>query len=131
MSEVAEMSTARIHGRTTTEQVIRPEDGELLGYVRRVSGGWQPLAVFGGPLGAPCEHDEAVARLRRHGLEYLADPWQVYWPADDRWYTCTLQEVSPGRVRLCVSDFGSADYGTYLTLVEPGPDRLRPGRTWS
>ncbi|TCP56168.1 hypothetical protein EV191_101108 [Tamaricihabitans halophyticus] len=129
------------------EEVRRPDDGELVGYVAPVDsppgdsslGGsslgassqcWQSMAVFGYPLGEPAGYTEAVDRLLRTGLEYLAEPWQVYLAADDRWYNCLLQEVSPSRVRLSISDYGSADFGAELTLHRPGADQLRPTRAW-
>ncbi|NHC45013.1 hypothetical protein [Motilibacter aurantiacus] len=80
--------------------VVRPEDGELLGRVEPVDGGWRPRAVFGGALaGALPSRGEAEAYVRAHGLAALAEQWEVRRPGTE-WEACWLVEVRHDRVRV-------------------------------
>ncbi|RZS91377.1 hypothetical protein EV189_0618 [Motilibacter rhizosphaerae] len=80
--------------------VLRPEDGEVLGRVVRAAEGWQPQTVFGAALGGPAATAaEAEAHVREHGLTALAEPWEVRGE-DGTWQRCWLLEVRPQRVRI-------------------------------
>ncbi|WP_216212113.1 hypothetical protein [Amycolatopsis aidingensis] len=103
------------------------EDDELVGYLRPAGAGWQPLTVFGYPLGEPVPAEDAIAELKARGLACLADRWSVYWPSDGCWYSCRIAETGPGWVRVAVHDYGAPDFGATATFEHPGRDRLRPG----
>jgi hypothetical protein len=83
--------------------VVREEDGERLGRVVPVDGGWRPETVSGAPLGDPVgDRAEAEGTVRRDGLVALAEPWWVR--LDTGWRRAWLLEVRGERVRLSWSD---------------------------
>ena len=84
-------------GFPSPEDVVR-EDGELLGRVVPVTGGWLPTTVFGAELGPVSSHDSAVETVQREGLASLTETWWAR--TDGPWLEAVLTEVQPERVRL-------------------------------
>jgi hypothetical protein len=83
------------------DEVRRPDDGELLGYVRRRSDGdaWQALTVFGAQLGAAATRQGARTIVVTYGLASLAKRWFHRSAADGAWRVVVLTETWPGRAR--------------------------------
>jgi imidazolonepropionase-like amidohydrolase len=77
---------------------IHREDGELLGRVVPTAGGWQPVTLFGAPLGPAGSRGEAVETLRARGLSALAELWWARTGTD--WQQTRLLEARPDQVRL-------------------------------
>ncbi|NHC12565.1 hypothetical protein [Motilibacter deserti] len=91
-----------MHTSTALHDVVRPEDGETLGRVRRTAApdGWRPETVFGAALGEPvASREEAEDVVRSRGLAALSEPWEVRRPGEE-WQQCWLLEVRPERVRV-------------------------------
>ncbi|MET9271037.1 amidohydrolase family protein [Kribbella sp. NPDC003557] len=84
-------------GFPSPEDVVR-EDGEVLGRVVPVTGGWLPTTVFGGALGPACSRDDAVETVEHEGLASLTETWWAR--TDGPWQEAVLTEVQPERVRL-------------------------------
>jgi hypothetical protein len=57
-------------GLPSPEDVVR-EDGEVLGRVVPVAGGWLPTTVFGAALGPVGDRDAAIALVQKEGPESL------------------------------------------------------------
>lgn len=111
---------------TEQQTVYRAEDGEHVGYVvpaGNTTTHWQPLTVFGYPLGGPAAFDDSVALLEAEGLSVLADRWSV--KHGDEWFSCRVIETSPDEVVVQIDDFGADDFGKHLKLERPGPDVLK------
>jgi hypothetical protein len=83
------------------DEVRRPDDGELLGYVRRpASGGeWQALTVFGAVLASAPTRQAARSIVVSDGLPSLARRWYHHAAADGSWRVVVLTETWPGRAR--------------------------------
>ncbi|RZS29523.1 hypothetical protein EV193_1208 [Herbihabitans rhizosphaerae] len=97
------------------QEVIRHDDGELMGYVHPCDGQWLPTTVFGAPLGTPTSHADAEAHVLAVGLAVLAEKW---WFRDGgEWYSCLLQEASPERVRIQVTDYGHPAAEEYRVIT--------------
>lgn len=110
-------------------QEIRRDDGELCGYVRRTSDGWQALTVFHAVLAESADESAAVDHVRAEGLASLQGHWS-YRPAPGReWQTALVQEAHPGRVRLALGYYALPGVNT-VTVTSADLDAgaaLRPG----
>ncbi|MGW6280067.1 amidohydrolase family protein [Kribbella sp. NPDC055071] len=89
-------------GFPAPEDVLR-EDGEVLGRVVPVAGGWLPTTVFGAALGAVADRDVAIDAVTREGLSSLSETWLARTDEPD-WAEAVLLEVQPDRIRLRWSD---------------------------
>ncbi|MFB9721503.1 hypothetical protein [Planobispora longispora] len=105
-------------------EIRRDDDGALVGFVRETDGGWEPLTVFGYPLGGPCTQEGAREEVRRFGLEVLMRPWE--FRQDGEWYRCVIIEAAAEEVRVRPDDHRYPHEVYALTLVRPGPDTFRP-----
>lgn len=88
----------------TAVDVVREDDGELVGRVVSDGGQWRATTIFGASLGDPVDGlDEATELARREGLSSLVEPW---WFASDgaRWKRGWILEVQPDRVKLTWED---------------------------
>jgi hypothetical protein len=104
-------------------QVLREEDGALLGYVDPVGDGlWRPLTVFGYPLAAPASADEALEEVRRGGLERMTGNWWFRSAADGEWYRCVILEAEAERVRVRPHDHRYPGTEYALTIDRPLAD---------
>jgi hypothetical protein len=83
------------------DEVRRPDDGELLGYVRQPADGgdWQALTVFGAILGTAPTRQAARSIVVSDGLASLARRWYHRSAADGSWRVVVLTETWPGRAR--------------------------------
>ena len=57
------------------EVVIRPDDGEHVGYLAPVGDAWQPINLLGFPLADATNRDEATETAVRLGLASLNGNW--------------------------------------------------------
>ena len=119
---------------SSTTEVRRPDDGELLGSVRRDGERWLARTVFGGVLGGAESETGARAIVEREGLAALGRRW-FYRPADAAdWEVVVVQEAWPGRARLVLGPYalpgtpsivvtaGDLEAGAALTLEPPTED---------
>lgn len=84
------------------QEVRRPSDGELEGFVVEDADGWLALTVFHGELGRSVTAGEARALVHRRGLASLADCWWWLSRRTGAWRVVVPQESSSGRVRVAV-----------------------------
>jgi hypothetical protein len=108
----------------------RPEDNELLGYLRPaqdVLGQFIPVTVFGYPLGVATDQDEAQRVLESTGLSYLAETWLLTIPARLDPVAVQIVEATPQRLRVKNVDFGytDADIGHIFVLDVPEAGNLQ------
>jgi hypothetical protein len=96
----------------------REDGGELLGYLRPVDGGFEPVTVFGHPLGEAGDEYDAAAVLDAIGLSYLAERWLLTVPGRDEPIAVQLVEADPDHVRVKNVDPGY-DGGAFFTLPVP------------
>ena len=117
-----------------TTEIRRPDDGELLGFVRRDGERWLARTVFGGVLGGAESETGARAIVEREGLASLGRRW-FDRPADATdWEVVLIQEAWPGRARLVLGPYAlpgtlaveitaaDLDAGAALTLEPPSED---------
>lgn len=103
----------------------REDDGELLGYLRPVNGGFQPVTLFGQPLGDAVDEHDAAAVLDGIGLSYLAGRWRLTLPGRPEPIAVQVVEANPDRVRVKNVDPGyEGDVREIFTLPVP-TDRLQ------
>lgn len=103
---------------------VRREDGETVGFVSETPQGWVPTTVFGHPVGAACEREDAERHLHGVGMSYLAEKWELHQHGD--WITVEIVEAGPHQVTVQVIDFGHPDrYGERHVLAAPVGDSLR------
>jgi hypothetical protein len=104
-------------GFPSPEDVVR-EDGEVLGRVVPVTGGWLPTTVFGAALGPVCSRDDAVETVEHEGLASLTETWWAR--TDGPWQEAVLTEVQPERVRLRWKDplLDQAPSGQWYDLTD-------------
>jgi hypothetical protein len=111
---------------TDRHEIRRDDDGALLGYVRRTGEEWEPLTVFGYPIGAAGPYERAEEEVRRAGLDVLAGQWEFL--EDGEWYRCVILEAAAGEVRVRPADHRYPHHRYALTLERPTPETLRPHR---
>ncbi|GAA4218462.1 hypothetical protein FHR32_004603 [Streptosporangium album] len=105
-------------------EIRRDDDGALLGFLRPVGGVWEPLTVFGYPLGEPRPEEAASDEVHRSGLEVLMRPWEFL--EDGEWYRCVILEAAAEEVRIQPNDHRYPHNVYALTLEHPGPATFRP-----
>ncbi|MER7206617.1 hypothetical protein ABZ470_03845 [Streptosporangium sp. NPDC020072] len=105
-------------------EIRRDDDGALLGYLRPVGDAWQPLTVFGYPLGEPRPDEEAAEEVHRSGLSVLGEPWLFL--QEGRWHRCVILEADEREVRVRPTGHDYPHDVYALTLERPGPDTFRP-----
>ncbi len=109
------------------QEVRREDDGELVGLLLRVEGGWIPATVFGAALAPATDAELAESLVLEHGLSSLADRWWVR-PSDESWREAWLLEVKPDRLRLRWDDpmLMQGGHGEWHRLVDLDIQRHRP-----
>lgn len=112
-------------GFPSPEDVVR-EDGEVLGRVVPVTGGWLPTTVFGAALGPTSDRDAAVALVEKEGLECLTETWWAR--TDGPWQEAVLMEAQPERVRLRWKDplLEQPPSGRWYDLIDIDLSRTSP-----
>ena len=107
-------------------EIRRDDDGALLGFVRPVGEAWEPVTVFGYPLGEPCSEEEAFDEVHRTGLEVLMRRWEFL--EDGEWYRCVILEAAAREVRIQPNDHRYPHNVYALTLERPEPGTFVPSR---
>lgn len=105
--------------------VVRPDDGELVGYVSLDERGATPLTLFGYALAEPLDRSEAEELLRRRGLAVLADPWWLE-PADGPGYRVQIMSATPDEVAVARADHGIVDPRAGVVRLPAPVPQLRP-----
>lgn len=97
------------------EEVRRPADGELEGFIRQSGAQYEALTVFHGLIGARVTVDEARELVHQRGLSALAERW--FWRSRETatWSVVVPQEVRPGAARVAVGYY--AIPGVEMTLI--------------
>ncbi|MGP3533789.1 hypothetical protein ACTU3I_03265 [Microbacterium sp. RD1] len=104
----------------------RPEDREVLGWIRPAGDAWVAVSLLGRDLTGPVEWLEAEAALEERGLGYLAGIWMLDGVAAEP-LRVRLVEVTPARVVVHTDDFGAIDVPVdRYELPWPAPAALRP-----
>jgi imidazolonepropionase-like amidohydrolase len=113
-----------------TPEDVRLDEGEILGRVVPVTGGWLPTTVFGAALGPVTDRDAAVETVSREGLSSLAEPWLARTDGPD-WAEATLLEVQPDQVRLRWNDplLDQPASGRWYPLTDIDLTRRQPAGT--
>ena len=107
--------------------VYRKEDNELLGYLLPVAQSdlWLPATVFSYPLGKACSERDAVSLLEDIGLGSLLDRWEFFDSDQEDWFSCTIVEADPDKIKITVSDFGYPDIYQTRTITKPDHTTVR------
>lgn len=104
----------------------RPDDGELVGWIRPAGDAWVAVSLLGREVTAPVEWLEAEEALEATGLGYLAGIWELSGIVE-RPVRVKLVEVTPERIVVQTDDFGAIDVPvTRYELPFPAPDTLQP-----
>lgn len=104
----------------------RPEDRELMGWIRPLDGDWVPVDRLGRTLSTPVDWLDAEAALEERGLRWLSDLWQLT-EDDGTVVRVRFAEVSPDRVVVVEDHLGAAVPGARTwTLPFPAPAALQP-----
>ncbi len=101
------------------EEVRRPDDGELCGYVDHCDGVWSALVVFGAVLGRHGTRDEAVAHVASEGLSSLAERWRLRRRDSTSEEIVCIQEVDSDAVTVALGYYSLPGVPT-LTLRTSG-----------
>ncbi|WP_441248615.1 hypothetical protein [Kitasatospora sp. McL0602] len=108
----------------------RSQDNELLGYLCPANGTpaqFVPVTVFGYPLAAPTDWDQARHVLQSTGLSCLAEPWLLTVPDREEPVTVQIIEAAPGQLRIRSIDYGyqGTPFGEVIILPVPDTGRLQ------
>ena len=104
----------------------RPDDRELVGWIRPEGDLWVPVSLLGHDVTEPAEWLDAEEALESLGLSWLAEVWMLERP-DAAPLRVKLVEVTPERVVVKTDDFGAIDAPVeHIRLPWPAPARLRP-----
>lgn len=104
----------------------RPDDRELVGWIRPAGGAWVAVSLLGRDVSEAGEWLDAEAVLEQTGLAWMAGIWMLEGVAD-RPLRVKLVEVTPERVVVQTDDFGAIDVSVErFELPWPPPRTLRP-----
>lgn len=111
----------------------RRDDGELIGYVAPLDGGFAAYTLFGYPLAEGVDEFDAEQALESAGLRYLADRWLLALDGRDDPITVEILEATPSEVTVKHVDYSDdGRWGSLFTLDVPvGPERLGPQRPFN
>ena len=105
-----------IHNQPMDQQhlreVHRDDDGELCGYVRTTSTGFQALTVFHGVLDTFADENDAIESVCAHALASLKERWNFRESSTHEWQTVLIQEARPGWARLTLGYYAIAGVPT-------------------
>jgi len=106
----------------------RPDDREILGWLRPEGDDWVPVSLLGRDLAGPLDWTAAEEALEEAGLTWLGDVWTLEQDGD-RPLRVRLVEVTPERVVVQTDDFGAVDAVVERRVLPwPAPPQLRPRR---
>lgn len=108
--------------------VYRPEDNELMGFIRLINSKWHVYTIFGYDFGKELSQDKAAAKVKEQGLKILDGIWEYYDVEEHVWFFCKIVEVSLEAVIVTqVSEFGypNPDMSKKITLRNPDNSILR------
>jgi hypothetical protein len=106
----------------------RPDDRELVGWIRPEGDAWVAVSLLGREVTEPVEWLEAEAALEEVGLAWMAGVWMLGGIAD-RPLRVKLVEVTPDHVVVQTDDFGAIDVPVErFELPWPPPGTLQPHR---
>jgi hypothetical protein len=80
------------------DEVRRPEDGELCGFVDEADGHWRARTVFGAVLGRHDHREDAMQQVLSEGLAALADRWTLRHGATGEEEVVCIVEANPAAV---------------------------------
>ena len=133
--------------QTGLVSVIRPGDGERIGFLRQLDDAhWEALNLLGIRLGKPGSRDDAERRVTSEAMASLAQPWWCRVPRPlseplvdartvdeaESWDRVVVAEVLPGHALLRPMYAWPEESGHYLRIDLPAADILhdrepRPG----
>jgi hypothetical protein len=104
----------------------RGQDGELLGWMKPVDGGFVVVDLLGRERTDVLDWLAAEEFLDALGIGYLADPYELQLE-DGRWLRVRLAEVSTREIRAKKDDWGDMTAPQiYYSVPFPAPATLRP-----
>jgi hypothetical protein len=84
------------------DEVRRPSDGELCGYVDERDGQWCALTMFGAVLGRHARREDAADHVRADGLASLAERWTLRRGGGDTEEIVCIQEANAASVTVAL-----------------------------
>lgn len=103
----------------------RPDDRELIGWIRPEGEEWVAVSLIGWEVTGPVDWLDAEAALESVGLSFLADVW-MWERSDAEPLRVKLVEVTPRRIVVQTDDFGAIDAPVEVfELPWPAPATLR------
>lgn len=103
----------------------RRADGEVVGFVRTVDTGFQPMDLFGRPLAEAGDWLQAEELLDEHSIAWIDQPWLL--EEDGAQVRVRVVEVTPSRIRVKLDDFGDVTASARSWEVPvPETGRLQP-----
>ncbi|GMA26541.1 hypothetical protein GCM10025864_43000 [Luteimicrobium album] len=104
----------------------RPDDREVLGWLRPDGDDWVAVSLLGRDLTGPLDWTAAEEALEDVGLTWLGDVWTLEQDGGGL-LRVRLVEVTPERVVVQTDDFGAVDAVVERHVLPwPAPPRLRP-----
>lgn len=108
--------------------VIRPQDGDLLGFVVKASSeNWEARTVFGYVISRTTSQAEAESVVREEGPGFLKGVWQYFDKDDSDWYPCIIKSANQVNVTVIRTDamgFQHPDSYKLVTIQSPDDTRL-------
>ncbi len=80
------------------DEVRRPDDGELCGFVTERAGSWKALTVFGAVLGEYADPTDARDCVLVEGLASLSERWNLVEGTTGREEVVCIVEATPSQV---------------------------------
>lgn len=106
--------------------INRSDDGELLGLIRQVPGGWESRTIFGYVFARSSSREDAEQIVREQGLRVLKDLWHYLDPDEADWFPCILQVVTPDQVTVIRTNaMGYQEPARYKRVEIKRPDDTR------
>jgi hypothetical protein len=129
-----------LNWRAELDAVTRPEDGERIGYLRRIDATrWEPLNVLGIRIGEPASRETALHRVTGDGMASLSRVWWCRAPrpltepivdartVDDseEWERMVVVELTPDCVLMRPVYSWPEEPGHLLAIDLPAHDIVR------
>ncbi|HET8868172.1 MAG TPA: hypothetical protein VFM87_07540 [Agrococcus sp.] len=103
----------------------RRADGEVVGFVREAGDAFQPMDLFGRPLGDAGDWLAVEELLDAHTIAWIDEPWML--AVDGAEVRVRVIEVTPERIRVKLDDFGDVTAtARFWEVPVPETGRLRP-----
>lgn len=128
------------HWRDDLDTVTRPDDGERIGYLRRIDESrWEALNLLGMRLGDPVTREAAWQRVMNDAMASISRPWwcRVSRPLaersvdarsvgqDEEWHRMVVVELTSDRALMRPMYAFPEESGKFLVVDLPAADVVR------